>query len=375
MWLRLALGVLATAATLSAQAPDRSRAEALARRASERLHALYEEADRLATESRTLIGDLRKLEVERQIRAEQLLGVDAELKTVTAELGTLDSRIQQLEQEDRSEAPELRARLAELYKLGRARYLRLLLSTSDVRQLAQASRMVAALAKIDRDRLATFQRRLEALKTSRGELQERRARVGRLRSEADAARLAADRAVQARNALLQQIDERRDLNAQLSGELQAAQQKLQSTLKDVGATPGTAPLIDLPVRPFRGDLDWPVSGAVRQRFGTMSARGVRFNGLEITSAEGSPVHAVHGGTVAFADRFTGLGTLVIVDHGAQVFSLYGNLLETSVKAGGTLERGHSVGLSGASATGAPGVYFELRVDGRPVDPLQWLKKP
>jgi len=68
---------------VAAQIPaERARTEALARRATERLQALQREADRLATDERTLIGDLRKLEIERQIKAEELKRVDADAAKV-----------------------------------------------------------------------------------------------------------------------------------------------------------------------------------------------------------------------------------------------------------------------------------------------------
>jgi len=78
----------------------------------------------------------------------------------------------------------------------------------------------------------------------------------------------------------------------------------------------------------------------------------------------------------FADVFTGYGNLVIVDHGSQTFSLYGDLRDIAVKKGAHIEHGAPVGSVGASPTspGQPGLYFELRIDGQPADPLQWLRK-
>jgi septal ring factor EnvC (AmiA/AmiB activator) len=114
---------------------------------------------------------------------------------------------------------------------------------------------------------------------------------------------------------------------------------------------------------------------VQHKFGRPAgAGGVASNGIEIAATEGAPAHAVHDGVVAFADRFAGFGNLVIVDHGSQAFSLYGNLLDIAVKKGTHLERGQTVGTVGPSPAGAAGLYFELRVDGQPVDPLQWLRK-
>jgi septal ring factor EnvC (AmiA/AmiB activator) len=367
-----ALAALAMSVSLTAQQSDRARTEALARRATERLQILHKEADRLASEERTLLGDLRTLELARQIKAEEFRQVDEQTAAAASELRAVDEDVRRLEREELSERPALQARLVALYKLGGARYLRLMLSLSDVRQLGQASRMVASLARRDHERIVAYQRRLGELAASRAELEGRGRRLTGLRAEAAKARAAAGAAVQERNALVRDIDERRDLNAQLAGELQAAQQNLQARLRDTGAAAGEPAV--LPLRPFQGELEWPVSGTVRQRFGRAGPEAPPSNGIEIAAAEGTPVNAVHDGEVAFADAFAGFGKLVILDHGSQTFSVYGNLLDISVSRGARIETGRPVGLVGSSVTGASGLHFELRVDGRPVDPLQWLKK-
>jgi len=365
--------VVAICAPLLAQAPERARTEALARRAGERLQALQREADSLAARERTLLGDLRKLEVDRQIRTEQLKQADADVKAVQSEIAATSDRVSRLQQQDASERPDLRARLVAAYKLGQGRYLRLLLATSDVRRVGQAARAVAVMAKLDRDRIASHQRTLETLVATRAVLDIRRKKLEAARSEAARAQTAAERATQARNELVRDIDQRRDLNAQLSGELLAAQQKLQLMLRNVGSVPAEA--ASLPLRPFRGDLDWPAAGLVTRRFNaTAGGAGRASNGIEIAAEEGAPAQAVHDGVVAFADTFAGFGNLVIVDHGSQTFSLYGNLLDMAVAKGARVDRGEVVGHVGLSPSGPAGLYFELRVDGHPVDPLQWLKR-
>src|SRR5215213_2478564 len=132
-----ALAVFAFIVGISAQTPDRARAEALARRATDRLQALQREADRLASEERTLLGDLRRFEIERQIRGEDVRRLDADAAKVAADLIASTARMQSLETAQRQSQPELRARLVELYKLGQARYLRMILSTPDLRHLGQ----------------------------------------------------------------------------------------------------------------------------------------------------------------------------------------------------------------------------------------------
>jgi len=137
--------------------------------------------------------------------------------------------------------------------------------------------------------------------------------------------------------------------------------------------------VPLPIRPFRGALAWPARGVVTARFGRQSTSrygtGIARNGIEVSMAEGQPVRAVHEGTVAFAEPFTGYGTLVILDHGDGAYSLYGYLGSITVARGDRVEAQAPIALSGRNPSGNPALYFELRVDGKPVDPLQWLKKP
>src|SRR5262249_36417379 len=154
-----------------------------------------------------------------------------------------------------------------IYKLGQSRYLRLLLSTADLRSVGEASRTVAALAELDRRRIAEHQRTIAELRSTRTQLEERRGRLEKLRMDATRARAAAERAAQPKTALIRAIYRRRDLNAELAGELQSAQQNLQAALRNLASGAAPAEVPTLPLRPFRGDLPWPADGPVRRRFG------------------------------------------------------------------------------------------------------------
>lgn len=344
-------------------------ADAWAGRAAARLRALHEEADRLAREERTVLGQLRQLELGRQIANEELGQADAAAADAERESDALDVQVQRLEDARAADKPKLEQRLVEMYKLGRGRYARLLLSATDVRRLGQASRTVAALATLDEARMRGYARRLTELDGLRAAAALRRRDLAAKRAAAERAQATAARAIAAQNALVHDIDQRRDLNAQLAGELVAAQQRLEATLKEAG--PGS--VAELPIGPFRGALPWPAPGTVRRARSTSAAAPQR-SGIELQVAEGATVRAVHDGTVAYAGSFEGLGNLVIVDHGGQTFSLYGHLQEVAVGKGVAITGGQDLGRAGVSPLGEPLLYFELRVGGRAVDPLLWLDR-
>ncbi len=361
---------------------ERARADALARRATERIRALHAEAEQLATQERTILNELRRLEVDRQIKAEEVARFDAELLTVQSELAATGARAAALERRVVEDAPIIAARLSSLYRMGRPGYWRLLLDVEDVRSVGRAYRTVSAMARLDRERVDNHRRQLAELRAARVALQRRAETARRVQAGASAARAALDRAIHARNARVESIDRQRDLNAQLAGELQDAQRKLQAAIAALAAGLPAGGTIALPIEPFRGDLPWPARGRVRAAFGRR--RASRFgtsiirNGVEIDAAEGAAVGAIHEGTVAFAGPFPGFGNLVILQHssdaGREDFSLYGHLETMAVRKGDGVERQRQVGTVGRTPTGAAALYFELRIDGRPVDPLQWLKR-
>ena len=361
-----AAGVLVASTGFSAQDVQR--------RASERLRALQAEAEQLLSAEKTLLVELRRLEIERDIRLEERREAEAGLAAATAELATTTAHLEALERAHAAQLPGLAARLREVYKLGQGGYLRMLLSVDDARDMGRAYRTVAALAALDRQRVRAHQTTVGSLREARKELVARRASAARLEASARASATAAARAVQSRAELVARIDAQRDLNAQLAGELDAARTKLATTVSSL--TPGTAPV--LPFRPFRGALDWPVTGAIATRFGvdrsSKYGTAVARNGIEIGAAAGSPVVAVHEGTIVYAAPFTGFGPLVIVDHGDRAYTLYGYLAALDVTKGARVDKGARLGTVGlAASTGLPALYFEVRVDGKATDPLQWLQ--
>jgi murein hydrolase activator len=365
---------LALSASLAGQTQDRSRAEAEAQRVTDRIRALEAEADRLAGQARTLLGDLRKLEVERELQQTRVRDAQAAMVSGRAAIQASTERLAALEQQRASQLPDLQTQLVDIYKRGRAGYAKLLFGSTGVREFGRATRAVAALMKINQQRVADHQRTLDALTQERTMLEEELRALQAREAEAVQAQTAANRALASRAALVAQIDARRDLNAQLAGELQVAHERLQQQLAGSGTGRAVEP-VAIPLAPFRGALEWPVPGRVTAGFGQ---RGGRFgdpvrNGIEIAAPEGTPVRALHPGTVSYADAFTGFGNLVVVDHGANTYSLYGYLSSITAAQGEAVDTTTEIGRVGMAPAGPAALYLEIRVDGRSIDPVQWLK--
>ena len=356
---------------------EQRRVERLSRRATDRVRALRAEADELASRERTLLEEIRRLELDRRIKAEELAAIDSDLAETTGRLEETATRMVDLEREADAQRPLVEARLVALYKMGAPRYARLLLGADDLRAVGRAYRLFGSLARRDREQFEKHLQTLADLQASRATLQTHQDEVGALQNAARAARRALDRTIASETALVEEIDTRRDLTAQLVGELEAARQRLETALAGLsaGASP-TSTTLALPLRPFRGQIEPPVPGEITVPYGrprpTEFGTTMPGGGIELAVIPGEPVLAIHEGEVAFVGEFEGLGTLVIVSHGDQAFSLYGYLASLAVHEGVLVDQRAEVGTAGVSPTGDPAVYFELRIDGRPVDPVEWL---
>lgn len=129
---------------------------------------------------------------------------------------------------------------------------------------------------------------------------------------------------------------------------------------------------------IRGRVPWPVSGKIISYFG--KSKDPQFHlevdnsGIQIQAPIGTPIHAVSAGVVKYADWFKGFGKLVILDHGRGYYSLYAQASELKVSEGESVAAGQVLGLVGdTDSLVGSSLYFEIRKNGVPQDPLRWLK--
>ena len=126
---------------------------------------------------------------------------------------------------------------------------------------------------------------------------------------------------------------------------------------------------------LRGQLALPVRGELAGRFGSpRSDGGTTWKGLLLAAKGGEAVRAVAGGRVVYADWLRGFGNLLIIDHGEGYMSLYGHNETLLKRVGDDIGGGDAVATVGNSGGGEEsGLYFELRHQGKPFDPMTWVR--
>ncbi|MBI5756724.1 MAG: peptidoglycan DD-metalloendopeptidase family protein [Nitrospirae bacterium] len=129
----------------------------------------------------------------------------------------------------------------------------------------------------------------------------------------------------------------------------------------------------------KGRLIWPIEGDVVSTFGRQKHpefdEYIYKKGIEIAAKGGREIKAVYEGIVAYADWLKGYGHIVIIDHGNSFYSIYAHASRILVSKGARVKKGAAVALNGYDNANTPGrgsLYFEIRHNGEPVDPLIWL---
>ncbi|MBI5118423.1 peptidoglycan DD-metalloendopeptidase family protein [Candidatus Poribacteria bacterium] len=198
----------------------------------------------------------------------------------------------------------------------------------------------------------------------------------------EAARLRAEQSKEKRKqreALLAGLSEKKTLYVAAISDLEASAHKLQDLIEAQRGVQRPLLAGSAPFREMKGLLPWPVKGEVSAPFGRMknsdSPTFTRHLGIDITAPAGTEIRAIHDAVVVYSDWFKGYGKLVIMDHGDGYSSVYAHCSEIMVRRGATARAGQAIALIGETGSlKGPFLYFEIRENGTPVDPIDWLQR-
>jgi len=396
------LVLLVLAATLPAAGQQKKDSVEL----GDKEHALQQTQKRLK-EERVKAAEARKREagllaeleaIDRRLgeKRKQVALLDGRIQRAQAEMGDLQRDIARLESQRANQEDVMAQRLRAMYRLqAQGGALPILLSGDDPVAQAVRLRHLATLATVDARMIREYRVTSEGLADQKDKLEVRRKEFSALRGEAEGERAEADREAGKRRVILARVKDERAYHDRMVGELSEATRRLEAFVRDLqerrrvakvpppsskppkSAAPGeSTPGVGLGA--MRGRLVWPADGRVVEeygtrvnpRFGTKTFR----NGIDIDATEGSNVHAVYPGHVLYTGWFRGYGNLIIVDHGSEYYTLYAHVADMKVAEGDDVKQGQIIATVGDTGSlQGPRLYFEVRYQGKPQDPAQWLR--
>ena len=333
----------------------------------------------------SLVVQLSRLDRELDTVRREARTHERNLAIVEDRLGAIRTRMDAFRGEEAGHRALMGRRVTALYKAGPLRPALLLFSSRSTGELVSRWRFLRELARDDQRRIEEARRRLAQVEEYRREFKSREAELAKRRGDVAKARSQVDVERRRRESLLKKVRVRKSQAKEMLGALEVSAGELSSLMARLQAEAGRlsarpAPSTGGPTA-LRGrhSLPWPVKGRVLTRFGEQPHPLFRtkvFNrGVEIAASLGSEVKAVADGSVLYADYFEGFGQMVILDHGGGMLSVYGHNSALDVARGQEVAQGQrlaEVGDSGTSRQSA--LYFEIRHQAKPLDPLAYLQR-
>jgi murein hydrolase activator len=372
---------------------------ASAQSAESRIRAQREELERIRRERAELenrmsnlqgnVHELREevynLDRQREATERVIQTLDKQLAAITSDVDETTARMQAAERELGNRRGTLERRLVDIYKRGPLYSAEALLTARTFGELVARYKYLHELAVHDRALVGRVQTLRDQVARQRNDLVRLRQAVeeNRTDKQLEEARLARLRGERTTN--LQEVQRSaKEIQDRLAG-LRASESRLTNVIATIESerrrSVATRPNASRESSTLRtsdlGRLDWPVDGNVLYRYGRVVNPNntlTRWNGIGIAAATGTPVKSVAPGTVVSVGQLGTYGLTVIVQHGGGDYSVYASLNSSSVRTNQAIRKGDIVGTVGVSDPELqPHLHFEIRPQGRAVDPESWLR--
>lgn len=282
-----------------------------------------------------------------------------------------------LMQQSESQRQQIAQALKAVYQSGHDSMIKVLLNQQDPARAGRMTHYFRTFHSQQLEQIAAWQSTIQQLEATASQLSENRSALDAANQQlVDQLSELSARQTQRLEIiaeLTEQMLTRDDELATLQddrSELEALVEEINRIIEDI-----PSPEELMPFAGQKGQMPWPVNGDVAARFGDSFAGGqMRRQGIIVVTPADNPVRAVHPGRIVFADWLRGSGHLIVIDHGQGYISVYSHQQSLSKQSGEWVNRGEVIGLTGNDAgNGQPGLYFEIRQQRQPLDPLAWLQ--
>jgi septal ring factor EnvC (AmiA/AmiB activator) len=341
-------------------------------------------------------GELEKIQKNLRDKEASLNSLGRDLKGVESNLNRTQRNMELAKAGAELKKHQINLRLSALYKAGDAGNLRTFFSSDSFPQMTENLRYMRSVLDNDKQLFSEYKEKMDSLRLLKGSLEQDVARKEMIKSSIESKKQEIEQEKNKTSRYLLKVREDKKSYTTSLKELQLNARRLQSMVerlearsrKGYTAKNSTKTLRGaehaLPLFPDKGlgaqkgRLTLPVKGSVVAQFGRHKLAEFNSytvnNGISIEAPAGAQIHAVFDGQVIFADYFKGYGNMVIVDHGGGFFSLYAHAATIMKKVGATVARNDIVASVGdTDSSKGPMLYFEIRYQGKPVDPSPWFR--
>jgi septal ring factor EnvC (AmiA/AmiB activator) len=316
----------------------------------------------------SILGNLHLLEMELYQKGKELKQIETQLAQIQERLRQIKQQAVMLSKRMEHTKEELFSRLIALYKMGRIPTEGLLLTSQSYPDLLRLDKYLRVIIGYDARLVGTYRHQVALKERYQEELIQDQFQWQRNISAIEKKKREITKVSEEKRNLLKSIQNEKLVYQKVIVELEERGKELQTLVdkleREKSLLAYGKPRHDL----LKGKLTPPVQGKVLSLF---KEKGQ--NGIEIKAPIGTEIRAVLPGKVLYADWFKGFGNIVIIDHGDHTFTVSGYCSELLKKPGDAVSQGETIALVGsAGSLKGPCLYFEIRHQGKPQDPMGWL---
>ncbi|MDG2460710.1 MAG: peptidoglycan DD-metalloendopeptidase family protein [Luminiphilus sp.] len=320
-----------------------------------------------------LQDQLKKTERRISVQDQELATLIAQQRTLHEEWLALSARSNDLRRNQDVLSTGIEASIQQLWVLQQGGGLRVWLGEQNPQEAARHLAYYRLIVEEQRNRLREYQAGLEEIEENTRTITAAEVELTRQKESIAAQRAELTAQQASRQQTITLINDALSQDEQVLKALLQNEERLNNLLSELQNLARTQPLEPEPFALRKGLLPMPVEGQPANRFGAVRNADMRWRGWFIPSEQGVPVKAIHAGQVIFADWLTGQGLIVVIDHGEGWLSLYAQNHSLLRQVGERVKKGTIVGKTGNSGgSDTIGLYFEIRHNGKPMDPAEWL---
>ena len=318
-------------------------------------------------------AELKKADLEVQRLKRKILVTNKNLDSSNDLLKELKGKKSILEKKRLELANSLSKHLRSTYKLKKSSPLKKLLEGESIDKFDQMMRYNRYLTNATNEVIKAYRESLEEIEDSDNLAQTTKEQILKSIGQNEESLLTLSQTIIKRKMLISEVEAQQKNKTLEYNNLVAERETLEELIAGLLTENSTQN-----IESFLGaknSLPNPLRGKIHRKFGEKKENGtLPSQGLDILAPVGTPVHAVSPGQIVFSDWLRGFGLLIIIDHGNEYMSLYGNTEAIYKTQGDLVESGELIAEAGNSGgRKQPGIYFEIRHRGQPIDPEPWIQ--
>jgi len=350
----------------------------------QQIKSVKEEINNLQKKESGYLETLHKIEKLLQDTEKELQAIEKDLKLAQKEIKQGEDELIREKHILKEKTKLLESRLRQIYKRRLTGYLEILFNSESFSDFLTRFRYIKNILSLDAEMINDIRQQMKRIENKKINLENREEILSLLKKEVEKEKENIEFSIKARKSIINKIDSQKEVYLKSLKELEQSSLEIKNIIERIykqqeedseKASQKEVPTITL--KPKKGILALPVQGKLISEYGRQ--KNTDFNtytfnsGIDISAPLGQVVHAAGSGEIIYTGNIKGYGQIIIIDHSGRITTLYAHLSKILVEIGDKVKKEQVIGQVGDSGgVSSTRLHFEVRVEGKPTDPMNWL---